>query len=420
MASRHLGPIILRNGVHETPERILFGTAAESGKDREAFIQRLIFDHPQALPMTEIEPAFAGMRSVCMELPLPVGSLDNLWITPSGGIVLGECKLFRNPQARREVIAQALDYAQSLQGMAYEEFERRIGTARRDTRFRLWPFAIEGVADLGTIHEEHFFIDGVTRRLREGQFMVLVIGDGIHEGAETLADYLQLHAGIHANLALIDLSIWQLADGSRLVVPRLPLKTATVVRGVVKFADNGTTVSVVPEVVTDTGSASDRTRSAAARRLPTPARSGSEEEFFALAQQNDPDTARLIRDLCDTHRRAGGEIRFTPEYMNGEVRLGDRNVGLFSIKYNGNTDSGFNNLLAATAGTPNHGEYQRLVSELAATVGTRVGFTQGGLVRFELPNGRLTRIENFDGHMDAVGSIIARIVDLAANEAAGD
>jgi len=51
-----------------------------------------------------------------MELPTAAGALDNLWITPEGGIVLGECKLFRNPEARRQVIVQALDYARAIAG----------------------------------------------------------------------------------------------------------------------------------------------------------------------------------------------------------------------------------------------------------------------------------------------------------------
>jgi hypothetical protein len=64
--------------------------------------------------MVDIEPAFTPLISICRELPTSAGYLDNLWLTPEGGIVLGECKLMRNPQARREVVAQALDYARAI------------------------------------------------------------------------------------------------------------------------------------------------------------------------------------------------------------------------------------------------------------------------------------------------------------------
>ena len=37
--------------------------------------------------------------------------------------MIGEVQLFRNPQARREVVAQALEYASSLFGMNYTALE---------------------------------------------------------------------------------------------------------------------------------------------------------------------------------------------------------------------------------------------------------------------------------------------------------
>lgn len=79
--------------------------------------------------MADIEPAFTPLIPVCKELPTSAGYLDNLWLTPDGGIVLGECKLVRNPQSRREVVAQALDYARAVNSLTYSEFESAIGYA---------------------------------------------------------------------------------------------------------------------------------------------------------------------------------------------------------------------------------------------------------------------------------------------------
>ena len=57
------------------------------------------------------------------------GFIDNLFITPRGDIVLVETKLWRNPQARREVIAQALDYVAALMTMDYASFEAAAAKA---------------------------------------------------------------------------------------------------------------------------------------------------------------------------------------------------------------------------------------------------------------------------------------------------
>jgi hypothetical protein len=88
------------------------------------------------------------------------------------------------------------------------------------------------VKDQSDLHE-HQFVDAIERRLRFGRLMLLVISDGIHEGVEALASFLQLHAGVHAGLALLDLSIWEGVDGGYLIVPRIPLRTVLVERGIV-------------------------------------------------------------------------------------------------------------------------------------------------------------------------------------------
>jgi hypothetical protein len=62
------------------------------------------------------KPAFSPIISICQTLPTQAGFLDKLWLSPNGGMSLGEAKLFRNLEAGREVIAQALGYARSIAG----------------------------------------------------------------------------------------------------------------------------------------------------------------------------------------------------------------------------------------------------------------------------------------------------------------
>jgi hypothetical protein len=82
----------------------------------EAWLQRLIMRQPSLMPVDQIEPAFSTLVPFCMELPMQCGFLDNLLLTPTGDIALVECKLWRNPEARREVIAQIIDYAKEISG----------------------------------------------------------------------------------------------------------------------------------------------------------------------------------------------------------------------------------------------------------------------------------------------------------------
>ena len=227
--SSHAAPVmILSGGCPSALRRVSLGSSDHSGEEREAFIQKLVYEHPEIIPMAEIAPPLMPLVSVCMELPTAAGALDNLWITPEGGIVLGECKLFRNPEARRQVIVQALDYARAIAGLQYEALEAAARKALGSPSTTLWSL----VSDQSALDEAQF-VDAVTRRLRQSHFMVLIIGDGIQDGVESLTSYLQLHAGLHVGLPLVDLSIWRDGDDRLLVLPRIPLHTVLVERGVV-------------------------------------------------------------------------------------------------------------------------------------------------------------------------------------------
>ena len=81
--------------------------------------------------------------------------------------------------------------------------------------------------------DEMEFNDALTLNLRRGRFLLLIVGDGIRAGVEAIAEYLQAHAGLHFSLGLIEMPIYVLPDGSRLVVPRVLAKTAIVTRNVI-------------------------------------------------------------------------------------------------------------------------------------------------------------------------------------------
>lgn len=200
-----------------------------SGGFDEAWLQELIHRHPECLPISAIEPGFGRMHGVCREMLVGSGSIDNLLMSADGNIALVETKLWRNPQARREVLAQALDYAVALFGMGFESFERAALKARGGDPKIASLHAVLGESEL----TETDFVDAVTRNLRRGRAVIMVVGDGIREDAESLLVGLQDFAQFHFTLALVQLSVFaEPSTGRRLVVPRTLGRTALVKRTV--------------------------------------------------------------------------------------------------------------------------------------------------------------------------------------------
>jgi hypothetical protein len=178
----------------------------------EQWLQHPIQAHPELLPITEIEPAFQPAIPVCIELPTPKGYIDNFFVTPTGNLLFAECKLWRNPEARRQVVTQVMDYVESVTSWRYADLEQAVGRAQLADGGR----PQKGLYDLvGADREldEPELVDAVSRNLRLGRGLFFIVGDGIREETESLTAHLQAHAGIHFALALVELALFRLPTG---------------------------------------------------------------------------------------------------------------------------------------------------------------------------------------------------------------
>ena len=209
--------------------------AGSDGQFSERWLQMLIQRNPTLLPVDQIEPALVPLVPVCIELPIPSGFVDNLMLTTDGGIVLVETKLWRNPEARREVVGQVLDYAKDLSRWTYSELQRAIRVAAKDPQLDLF----RHVAGPDAAPEaEGKFIDAVSRNLRLGRFLLIIAGDGIQESAEHLTDFLQRHVGLHFTLALVEISFWRAPDtGDVFVQPKVVARPLQIERAVVRLEE---------------------------------------------------------------------------------------------------------------------------------------------------------------------------------------
>ena len=228
--------------VPEVLRRVPLGSSASSGGVDEATLQDLLFRFPQTLPIAAIDPAYAGAVPVCKELALPAGYADALYVNNLGRLTLAEFKLWRNPQARREVIGQILDYAKDLASWAYEDLQREVSKSLGKSGNALYDLVSQSSPDLN----EAEFVDNVARHLRRGEFLLLIVGDGIQEGAASIVDFVQRYSGLHFNLAMVEAALYRDAANSLIVQPRVLARTEIVQRFVVEggFAQEITGIDV--------------------------------------------------------------------------------------------------------------------------------------------------------------------------------
>jgi hypothetical protein len=201
----------------------------------EKWLQALLFAHPELLPLDQAEPGAGPIIPLCREFSIPRESgtvfLDILGATRAGRLVLIECKLWRNPQARREVIAQVLEYASLLRGWSFGDLTARL-MARPGTS-DIYPHMRKHFPDL----DEARFVDAVSRSLETGDFHLVIAGDGIRSDLQAIAAHLNGSAMGMARLSLVEIQLWSDPLGRVVVVPGLSLRTAVVEQRVVVNQD---------------------------------------------------------------------------------------------------------------------------------------------------------------------------------------
>jgi len=300
----------------------------------EGWLQDLIEDHPELLPIAEIEPAFAPVVSVGREVATASGYIDNLLLSPQGYLTIVETKLWRNPEARREVVGQIIDYAKDVSRWTFVELESKLqgyNIQRCQSNLGILD-SLRQIEDIDE-SEEQIIIDTISRNLHTGRFLLLVVGEGIRESVEEMADFLQQTPQLHFTLALVELQIYELgAKGNKplLVIPQIVARTREITRAVVRV-EGKAIESVKVEVDTEITTAEKP-----AKRFTL-----SEEDFFnTLRQRVDAEDVEFAHQIIEDVQGLGCKIDW--QQASFAVKLRDpagsgQNLSLLVVKKDGLT-----------------------------------------------------------------------------------
>jgi hypothetical protein len=153
-------------GKLEKGERVYLGDV--KGKN-EGWLRDTLFENPEIIPVNDIDSTFGPLVPLCKELRTEAGQIDAVFINERGRLTIVECKLWKNPQARREVVAQALHYFSAISGWSYADLQRQVAAAV-GSQGNI-PFELVRKHSGGNLRERKF-VDAVSRSLREGRFLV--------------------------------------------------------------------------------------------------------------------------------------------------------------------------------------------------------------------------------------------------------
>jgi len=288
-------------------------------KYQEELLQEVVHRWPSLLPVRDFYPTVTDLISLGREIPVDIGGntgyIDNLFVTNDAHLVLVETKLRRNPEATREVIAQTLQYGMAVSKLSLDEFEgclKRSCPAPKgnplgpdETVFRrVTDFAAQN--SLMEIADE--FEDAFDRSRRDGEVLLLIVTDGIHSSAERLVQWMNKVVGSAPyKFGLVELSIFDLTDGGRIIVPKTMLRITEASRHVVTVRTEGPKQEVAYTV---TGPDSD----GPPRKGTSPVLQPITDEVLTMQirARNPPEVFEAVDALRSQLRAASPKIRATP------------------------------------------------------------------------------------------------------------
>jgi hypothetical protein len=235
----------------------------------ETLLQRIVDQTPDILPIRDFYPSVSSAYSLGREIPVDLGErqgfIDNLLVTNDGHLVLVETKLYRNPEAVRDAVVQTLEYGMAVHKMSLLDLEARLRRAEKTgTQLRDNETIFNRVSDMANVLDD--FEIALERYQRTGEILLLVVADGIRNSVERITQWMNEGniGSTPIKFGLVELRFYELANGSKLVVPRTLLKTKEISRHVVTVnIQNSSAASVTASVKDELNNSGTSTAKAA-------------------------------------------------------------------------------------------------------------------------------------------------------------
>ena len=199
--------LIRRQGVKE------WNSLSYRGFTEEADLQKILFKDPDIIPVEDLSDAsLAPIRLMLKEVGLPgAGSTDLVGIDVKGNIYIIEDKLAKNPEAKRQVIGQILEYAAFMHEKGLDWLDSAV---KKQKGVGLSEY-FEQLDDPNWNKET--FEQNILDNLDSGKFKLFIVVDEMNPDLQRIINYMRnvLKVEIYA----LELKYFKDTTGMEILVP---------------------------------------------------------------------------------------------------------------------------------------------------------------------------------------------------------
>jgi hypothetical protein len=194
----------------------------------ERTLQELLEEYPQLISLHDIEDDPLPLYPIGWEVGVPPGAIDIMYCDSSGLITIVETKLAKNPQVRREVIGQVLEYASYVHDMNFEDIEYTVEQylKRSDRKFKtkartLIDYFNDAISHNEDDKEKAFdaFKENVSKNLSDARIRLIVAVDEINDPLRNTVTFVNNHSQFE--ILVLQMKRFPADDGRQMFIPSL-------------------------------------------------------------------------------------------------------------------------------------------------------------------------------------------------------
>lgn len=173
----------------------------------ETELQDLIEERPSVLSViSKINKQESPLVIIGRELSVQSGAIDFLAVDIEGNLYIIETKLAQNPELRRTVIGQVLEYSSNLRDMPYDVFDKMCSRYLKESLTVKMQKAFPQSPDAGRYGEI------LRQKLKEGGFSIIIVANNVNFEIQRLFNYIDEITAPRINFLVLEVNKYQL-DG---------------------------------------------------------------------------------------------------------------------------------------------------------------------------------------------------------------
>ena len=179
----------------------------------EGKLQDYLEEYPSLIPLAEIVEGASDLLCIGREVGAGPGSVDLLFIDKDGLLTVVETKLAKNPEARRTVIGQIIEYASYIAQWTADDVYRVASEYLNSNLDEV----IQKVSE-GEFSEEDFR-SNIGQNLKNGKIRLIIAVDELIEPLRAMVTFLNRNSTF--DILLLQVSSFEESETRKVLIPLL-------------------------------------------------------------------------------------------------------------------------------------------------------------------------------------------------------